>query len=99
MPSGIDEATPRPADHRISYGTGDFNFCDLRLPHDKGPHPVAVMVHGGFWRSMYGLEYMGHLCAALTGVGIATWNIEYRRLGNPGGGWPGTFEDVANAAG
>jgi dipeptidyl aminopeptidase/acylaminoacyl peptidase len=56
------------------------------------------MVHGGFWRSIYGLKYLGHICAALTSVGIATWNIEYRRLGNPGGGWPGTFDDVSNAA-
>jgi acetyl esterase/lipase len=99
MSSEMNEATPPPADQRISYGTGDFHFGDLRLPHNKGPHPVAVVVHGGFWRSIYGLEYMGHVCAALAGVGIATWNIEYRRLGNPGGGWPGTFEDVANAAG
>src|SRR5438477_13213192 len=84
---------------RISYGTDKFQFCDLRLPHNGAPHPVAVMVHGGFWRSLYGLEYLDHMCAALTAAGMATWNIEYRRIGNPGGGWPGTFDDVANAAG
>jgi acetyl esterase/lipase len=91
------EAAPPPADHRISYGIDPFHFCDLRVPDKKGPHPVAVMVHGGFWRSVYGLRYLGHICAALTSAGIATWNIEYRRLGNPGGGWPGTFDDVSNA--
>jgi acetyl esterase/lipase len=88
-----------PAAHRIVYGMDPFHFCDLRLPDGKGPHPVAIIVHGGFWRTEYGLDYMGHVCAALVKVGIATWNIEYRRLGNPGGGWPGTFEDVAKAAG
>jgi acetyl esterase/lipase len=53
-------------------------------------------IHGGFWRAKYGLEHAGHLCAALTKQGIATWNLEYRRVGNAGGGWPGSFEDVAN---
>ena len=51
-------------------------------------------IHGGFWRAKYDLMHAGHLCAALTAKGIATWNVEYRRVGNPGGGWPGTFEDV-----
>jgi acetyl esterase/lipase len=98
MSSELIDATPPPADHRISYGTDPFQFCDLRLPQADGPHPVAVMIHGGFWRSIYGLNYFSHACAALTAAGIATWNIEYRRLGNPGGGWPGTFDDVAKAA-
>jgi acetyl esterase/lipase len=53
-------------------------------------------IHGGFWRAKYGLEHAGHLCAALTKTGIATWNVEYRRVGNAGGGWPGSFEDVAS---
>jgi acetyl esterase/lipase len=98
MPSELLEATPPPADHRISYGIDPLQFCDLRLPETGGPHPVALMIHGGFWRSIYGLKYLGHTCAALTAAGIATWNIEYRRIGNPGGGWPGTFDDVVRAA-
>jgi acetyl esterase/lipase len=53
-------------------------------------------IHGGFWRAKYDLQHAGHLCAALTANGIATFNLEYRRVGNPGGGWPGTFEDVSN---
>src|ERR1051326_3281388 len=58
------EATSPPADHRIPYGIDPFQFCDLRVPDKQGPHPVAVMVHGGFWRSIYGLKYLGHICAA-----------------------------------
>lgn len=85
------------ADARIAYGPDQFDFGDLRLPNATGPHPVVVVIHGGFWRSMFGLEHIGHLCAALTSAGVATWSIEYRRLGNPGGGWPGTFLDVARA--
>ncbi len=44
------------------------------------------------------VDNMRPVAAALTEAGIATWNVEYRRLGNAGGGWPGTFQDVAHAA-
>jgi hypothetical protein len=53
-----------------------------------------MTIHGGFWRAKYDLAHAGHMCAALTASGIATWNLEFRRAGNRGGGWPGTFEDV-----
>lgn len=89
------EAPPPPADARIPYGERDHQFGDLRLPPGPGPHPVVVMVHGGFWRAKYDLEHVGHLCADLTRRGFATWSLEYRRVGHAGGGWPGTFEDVA----
>src|SRR5437867_13024989 len=47
---------------------------------------------------MVTFELLRPMAAALTDAGIATWNLEYRRLGNPGGGWPGTFDDVAAGA-
>src|SRR5215475_14568454 len=87
-----------PVDHRLSYGPNEFQFGDLRLPKGAGPHPVAIVIHGGCWMSEYGLTYMGHLSATLTEDGVATWSVEYRRVGNQGGGWPGTFEDVSLAA-
>jgi acetyl esterase/lipase len=87
-----------PVDHRLSYGPNEFQFGELRLPKGAGPHPVAIVIHGGCWMSEYGLSYMGHLSAALTEAGVATWSVEYRRVGNQGGGWPGTFDDVARAA-
>jgi len=89
---------PAPAaDARLPYGPERLHFGDLRLPETSGPHPVAVVLHGGFWRNRYGLDYMGHVCAALTAEGVATWNVEYRRIGDEGGGWPGTFLDVGLA--
>ena len=94
----ILELPPPAADARISYGPEALQFGDLRLPSGPGPHPVVIVVHGGFWRAFYNLEYFGHVCAALTARGLATWNIEYRRIGNPGGAWSGTFLDVAAAA-
>src|SRR5215470_13314808 len=86
------------ADHRIAYGPNEFQFGELRLPKGEGRSPVAIVIHGGCWMSEYGLSYMGHLSAALTEAGVATWSVEYRRIGNKGGGWPGTFEDVSRAA-
>lgn len=98
MCESILDREPPLADQRIRYGSGPFRFGDLRLPEGPGPHPCAIAIHGGFWRDRYDLAHLGHLCAALTAVGIATWNIEYRRIGDPDGDWPGTFQDVALAA-
>jgi acetyl esterase/lipase len=85
-------------DHKIAYGPGEFHFGYLRLPKSKGSHPVVVVIHGGFWRAAFDLEHSGHLCAALTRAGLATWSLEYRRIGHSGGGWPGTCEDVQKGA-
>jgi acetyl esterase/lipase len=80
---------------RIAYGDDPNQFGELRLPAGAGPHPVLVFLHGGFWRALYDLAYARPLCADLTQHGFATWNLEYRRVGQVGGGWPGTLADVA----
>lgn len=85
------------AEHRLAWGEDDEQFGELRLPAGDGPHPVAVLIHGGCWRAAFGIEYMAHLAEALKREGVASWSIEYRRLGHAGGGWPGTFADVADA--
>lgn len=81
------------ANHRIPYGEDPAQFGDLYLPAGEGPHPLAVVIHGGCWRAQYDLNPMGSMSDALRMQGLAVWNLEYRRLGN-GGGWPGTFLDV-----
>ncbi len=83
---------------RLAYGRGKFQFGELYLPGEAGPYPVAILIHGGYWRAHYALDLMNGLGEDLAARGIAAWNIEYRRAGNPGGGWPGTFLDVARAA-
>ena len=85
-----------PADYKISYGPDSVQFGELRLPSGAGPFPTAIVIHGGCW--MVSVADVGHtapLSDALRNEGIATWNIEYSRIGHPRGGWPGTFEDVA----
>lgn len=91
---------------RIPYGKGALQFGELRVPAGKGPHPVVIIVHGGCWVSKLGnlderavaMDLLRPIAADLTMQGFATWNIEYRRVGNDGGGWPGSFQDVAAAA-
>ncbi len=76
-----------PPDERIAYGSDPNQFLEARLPRTKGPHSVLLNIHGGFWRAKYDLAHTGHLCEALRAAGVATFNTEYRRIGNPGGGW------------
>lgn len=87
---------PTPGE-RIAYGKGPQQFGELRVPKSEGPFPVMVVIHGGCWQNEFDYVYMTRLAAWLTGQGVATWTIEYRRLGDSGGGWPGTFLDVAAA--
>jgi len=92
-------ALPRPVpDHRLAYGDDPLQFGELRLPDGEGPYPIVIVIHGGCWLAEYDLGYISNLAEALTRAGVATWSIEYRRVGDDGGGWPGTFQDVANAA-
>ncbi len=97
-PSDVDKLRSKPADARITYGTEPLQFGDLRLPTGTGPFPVAVVIHGGCWVSRFAtLQNTAAAADALRDAGIATWNVEYRRLDDPGGGWPGTFADIAAA--
>lgn len=80
---------------KISYGEHPLQFGELRVPDTKGPHPVVVIIHGGCWLSSFDLSLMNGMATNLTEQGYATWNLEYRRVGDEGGGWPNTFLDVA----
>ncbi len=98
MSDDILSLTPPAADARITYGSDPNQFFDLRSPKtSKGAFPLVINIHGGFWRAKYNLDHAGHLCAALANSGFATANLEYRRVGNDGGAWPGTFEDIRAA--
>lgn len=81
------------------YGPDRLQFAELRMPRGRGPFPVAIIVHGGCWtRGFAQARNTAPLASALAHDGIATWNIEYRQVGDPGGGWPGTYRDWAAAA-
>jgi len=58
---------------------------------------LVVLLHGGFWRAAFDRAHAGPLASALAQAGYAVCVPEYRRTGQRGGGWPGTFDDVAAA--
>ncbi|UOZ03643.1 alpha/beta fold hydrolase [Amycolatopsis sp. WQ 127309] len=81
----------------VAYGPEPSQVGELYRPEGDGPFPVVVVVHGGYWSAMWDRRQMTGVVDDLVGRGYAVWNIEYRRIGEAGGGWPGTFLDVAAA--
>ena len=82
----------------FAYGSAPSQYAELFLPPGKGPFPVAVLVHGGCWTKEFGgIEQLRNIAGALAARGIASWNVEYRRVDEAGGGYPGTYQDM-NAA-
>jgi acetyl esterase/lipase len=91
---------PRPrADATIPYGHDPLQVADLWLPPGPGPHPTVLMIHGGCWQTgIADRTIMDWIADDLRRRGIAVWNIDYRGVDRPGGGYPGTFLDAAAAA-
>ena len=89
---------PKPA-AVLQYGPASSQAVDVFLPSGKGPYPVAILIHGGCWRDLPGAgrEQLRPIAAELAKLGIAVWSIGYRRADESGGGYPGTFHDVATA--
>lgn len=81
-----------------AYGSAPSQYAELFRPAGSGPFPVAVLVHGGCWTKQFGgIVQFRNLAGALSAQGIAVWNVEYRRVDEDGGGYPGTYQDI-NAA-
>lgn len=88
---------PAPNAH-LAYGSAPSQYVELFLPPGSGPFPVVLLVHGGCWlKEFEGITQMRNLAGALMAQGIATWNVEYRRVDEDGGGYPGTYQDVTAA--
>jgi acetyl esterase/lipase len=97
-PDLLGRPLPR-ADQRIAYGPGQTQFGELWVPPTPGPHPLVIMIHGGCWQARVAkLSIMNYAADDLRRRGVAVWNIEYRGVDQAGGGYPGTFLDVAAAA-
>jgi acetyl esterase/lipase len=97
-PDDLNALPRRAPDRRGAYGERPQQYGELRVPPTRGPHPLVILVHGGCFKAAYAsADYAAPIGDALKDQGIASWNIEYRRLGDPGGGWPGTYLDVGRA--
>lgn len=90
-----------PPDLVVRYGDLPEHVADVRLPGggraSATPAPLVLVVHGGFWRAEYDRAHTGPMCAGLAEAGYATAAVEFRRTGQPTGGWPGTFDDIVSA--
>jgi acetyl esterase/lipase len=88
---------PEPTAH-IAYGAAASQYAELFRPPGAGPFPVVVLVHGGCWQTEFdGIKQFRNMAGALAAEGIAVWNVEYRRVDEAGGGYPGTYEDMIAA--
>ena len=94
----LKELAKAPPGQKLSYGSDPLQFGELSLPDGPGPHPVVINIHGGCWLAEYTIDHSRALANAFAKRGIAVWNLEYRRVGDSGGGWPGTFLDIGNGA-
>lgn len=96
IPSDVTNLHSAPANATLSYGANPRQIGELRLPANKGLHPVVIVLHGGCWSDKFAdLRYTSAISDALRDLGYATWNMDYRGIDNKDGGWPGTFLDVA----
>ena len=91
----LTDPPPAAADERIVYGPEPLQFADVR---NADGETLALVLHGGSWKATYNLTHLAHLCILLGENGVPTLNVEYRRVGDPGGGWPGSLHDVLLAA-
>jgi acetyl esterase/lipase len=106
LPAAADPVTleayvqlPRPEPTAtLQYGDAASQGIDVFVPRGKGPHPVAILIHGGCWsQTTAGREQVRPIADALARQGIAVWSIGYRRANEPGGGYPGMYQDVGAA--
>ena len=96
-PEDLTSVPAQAPDERVTYGADANQFAELRLPSGAGPHPVVVLVHGGCFKTYGSFADLAAMGDALKGRGIATLNVEYRRVDQAGGGWPNTYLDVGHA--
>lgn len=92
-----DAEDGRRAVRTVAYGPESSQVGELYLPAGEGPFPVVVLLHGGFWSAAFDRRQVTRLADDLVANGLAVFNAEYRRISEPGGGWPGTFLDAAAA--
>lgn len=79
----------------VRYGPHPDQVADVRLPAGQDPRPLVVVVHGGFWMAEFDRVHAGPQSVGLADAGYVVATVDYRRVGQRGGGWPGTLDDVA----
>lgn len=84
----------REPDATVAYGDNPLQYGLLWVPSTSAKAPLVILIHGGCWLNSFDVNHSRPLATALNQEGFAVWSLEYRRTGDPGGGWPGTLEDI-----
>jgi len=95
--AAVEALDYRLPDATIPYGHDALQFAQLWLPEavsNQAPHRLLILIHGGCWLNTYDITHTYALSTALAQAGYAVWSLEYRRTGDQGGGWPGSFDDI-----
>jgi acetyl esterase/lipase len=92
-----DDLWQRAAEPHLTLHYGDLpdQVADVRLPSGNERRPLVIVVHGGFWKAEFDRAHAGAQSVGLADAGYVVATVDYRRVGQPGGGWPGTFDDLA----
>jgi acetyl esterase/lipase len=86
-----------PADEQIFYAADPLQYALLWRADklkNKQQNPLVILIHGGCWLSTYDIQHTYALSTGLAQAGFNVWSLEYRRTGDTGGGWPGTYDDI-----
>ncbi|TDF36665.1 alpha/beta hydrolase [Alteromonadaceae bacterium M269] len=96
--SSVTQLTHREADEKVSYGDDPLQYALLwnekPLAENPSKKPLVILIHGGCWLNAFDIKHTFPLSTGLSQAGFDVWSLEYRRTGDKGGGWPGTFEDI-----
>ena len=93
----ILELPYQPPDQTIFYGDSEYQNIEYWQSNTAGAAPLVILIHGGCWLNAYSASHIRPIASKLQQHGYAVWSIEYRRIGDAGGGWPGSFDDILNA--
>lgn len=93
--SSVTKLEYRSADKLLHYGEEPYQFGRLWLPTSSdNPADLIAFIHGGCWLNQFDMAHTYPAATALAQAGYAVWSLEYRRIGDPGGGWPGSYNDI-----
>jgi acetyl esterase/lipase len=79
-----------------AYGSSPQNTV-VNIRGSDSSRGAITLIHGGCWSNAYDRNHTLPMAEALSTMGYDVWVPEYRRVGDAGGGWPGSLDDIIEA--